>query len=191
MCRGSAAGADRAVRRQIRVGAAMAERDWLKGPTAEEAQERGTLELADELQRQFRDRDELYRDINAVLFGELPIEIPEAYRKTAVEVRSPLAMHIANTVTAALSVNPISTVFKPIGFGDVYQQNSTLREQFFEASWRRQEHEAKRQLLRLFLWSLSVKGEGILKTVERSKLAWGDYDEKSKNLEKELKAQKE
>jgi hypothetical protein len=59
------------------------------------------MELAQDLKRQFRDRDELYRDIDAVLFGELPVEIPEAYRKTAVEVRSPLALHIANTVTAA------------------------------------------------------------------------------------------
>ena len=164
---------------------------WHTSSSDEEAMERATLELAEDLQRQFKDRDELYRDIDAVLFGELPVEIPEAYRKTAVEVRSPLALHIANTVTAALSVNPMSTVFKPIGFGDVYQQNSTLREQFFEASWKRQEQEARRQLLRLFLWSLAVKGEGILKTVERTKSAWGEYGEQSKRLEKELEEQKE
>ena len=164
---------------------------WFSKRSDEDAAERATCELAQDLRQQFRERDELYRDIDAVLFGEVPVQIPEAYRKTAIEVRSPLALHIANTVTAALSVNPMSTVFKPIGFGDVYQQNSTLRESFFEASWKRQENEAKRQLLRLFLWSLAVKGEGILKTVERSKSAWSDYDEKSKNLKKELDEQKE
>jgi hypothetical protein len=157
----------------------------------EEAMERATLELAEDLKLQFSERDELYRDIDAVLFGELPVEIPEAYRKTAVEVRSPIAMHIANTVTAALSTNPMTTQFKPIGFGDVYQQNSTLREQFFEASWKRQEQEARRQLLRLFMWSLAVKGEGVLKTVERCKTAWGEYDEKSKDLEKQLRKEYE
>ena len=118
--------------------------NWFKssGKTADEdAAERAVMELAQDLQRQFSDRDQLYRDIDAVLFGELPIEIPEAYRKTAIEVRSPLALHIATTVTAALSVNPMSTVFKPVGFGDIYQQNSTLRENFFEASWKRQEQE--------------------------------------------------
>src|ERR1700752_119543 len=98
---------------------------------------RATLELAQDLRQQFKERDELYTDIDAVLFGELPVEIPEAYRKTAIEVRSPLALHIAVTVTAALSVNPLGVVFKPIGFGDVYQQNSTLRESFFESSWKR------------------------------------------------------
>ena len=157
----------------------------------DDAAERATMELAEDLKHQFRDRDELYRDIDAVLFGEVPVEIPEAYRKTAIEVRSPLALHIANTVTAALSVNPMSTVFKPIGFGDVYQTNSTLREHFFEASWTRQEQEAKRQLLRLFLWSLAVKGEGILKTVERSKSAWGEYDTKSKKLQEDLDKDRE
>src|SRR5215510_10813084 len=161
---------------------------WFKNSKSsdEDAMERATMELAQDLQHQFADRDQLYRDIDAVLFGELPVEIPEAYRKTAIEVRSPLALHIASTVTAALSVNPMSTTFKPIGFGDIYQQNSTLREQFFEASWLRQEQEAKRQLLRLFMWSLAVKGEGILKTLERSKTAWSEYDAKSKKLQKEL-----
>jgi hypothetical protein len=148
--------------------------------------EKAAMQLAEELKGQFKDRDALYRDIDAVLFGELPVDIPEAYRKTAIEVRSPLAMHIASTVTAALSVNPMTVRFKPIGFGDVYQANSTLRERFFEASWNRQEQEARRQLLRLFLWSLAVKGEGVLKTVERSKTVWSTYTQQSTALEKQL-----
>jgi hypothetical protein len=166
---------------------------WFKNSTSsqEETMERATMELADDLKHQFSDRDLLYADIDSVLFGELPVDIPEAYRKTAIEVRSPLALHIATTVTAALSVNPMSTVFKPVGFGDTYQQNSTLRENFFEASWKRQEQEAKRQLLRLFLWSMAVKGEGIIKTVERSRSAWSEYSDKSLTLEQQLQQIKE
>src|SRR5262252_9161471 len=166
---------------------------WFKNSSDSEqdAMERATMELAQDLRKQFADRDQLYRDIDAVLFGELPVEIPEAYRKTAIEVRSPIALHIATTVTAALSVNPMTTVFKPIGFGDIYQQNSTLREKFFEASWTRQEQEARRQLLRLFMWSMAVKGEGVLKTLERTRAAWSEYDDKSSNLQKELDAERE
>jgi hypothetical protein len=166
---------------------------WFKSSSdsAADAMQRATLELAEDLKAQFADRDQLYRDIDAVLFGELPVEIPEAYRKTAVEVRSPLALHIATTVTAALSVNPLTCVFKPIGFGDVYQQNSTLREKFFEASWSRQEQECRRQLMRLFMWSMAVKGEGILKTLERTRAAWSEYDQKSQSLEKELADERE
>ena len=165
--------------------------DWFKKPSDEDAAERATMELAQDLRRQFKDRDELYTDVDSVLFGTVPVDIPEAYRKTAIEVRSPLALHIANTVTAALSVNPMTVVFKPIGFGDVYQQNSTLRENFFESSWKRQESEAKRQLLRLFMWSLATKGEGIIKTVERSRAAWSEYDQKSQDFQKQLEQMKE
>ena len=60
--------------------------DWFSSPSAEDTMQRATLELAEELRRQFRDRDELYADIDAVLFGELPVEIPEAYKKTAIEM---------------------------------------------------------------------------------------------------------
>src|SRR5262249_34519254 len=137
---------------------------WGKAASDEDVAERVTTELAQQMQRDFRYRNDLYRDIDATLFQEFPIEIPEAYRNTAVELRTPLALHPATSITAPLSVNPATIQFRPVGFGDVYQQNSTLREHFFEASWHRQEQEAKRQLRRLFLWSLAVKGEGILKT---------------------------
>jgi hypothetical protein len=161
---------------------------WFKSGSDEDAMERATMEFAEDLARQFSDRDQVYRDIDAVLFGELPVEVPEAYKKTAAEVRggTTMALHIANTVTAALSVNPVTIQFKPVGFGDIYQQNATLREHFFEASWRRQEQEAQRQLLRLFLWSLAIKGEGILKTVERTHTAWAEYQKESKDIEDEL-----
>src|SRR5262245_52631515 len=106
-------------------------RGWFSSSKAEDAQQEATLDLSQTLREQFKDRDLLYEDIDKVLFGQLPINIPEAYRKTAIQVRSPLALHIASTVTAALPVNPMSTVFKPVGFGDVYQQNATLREHFF------------------------------------------------------------
>src|SRR5262247_4194336 len=76
-------------------------------PADVDAMEHAACDLAEDLVWQFRERDDLYRDIEDTLFSEYPIEIPEAYRKTAVEVRAPLAMHIATTITAALSVNPI------------------------------------------------------------------------------------
>jgi hypothetical protein len=143
--------------------------------------------VVSQLQQDFLARDELYQDIDDLLFGNLPVDIPEAYAKTAIEVRTPLAIHIANTVTAALSINPFTIQFRPIGFGDTYQQNATLREHFFESSWQRQEEEARRRLLRLFMANLAVKGEAILKTVERSKRAWGDYNLKSQALYNALK----
>lgn len=151
---------------------------------------RETTDVVNQLRRDFRNRDDLYRDIDDILFGNVPIDIPAAYRKTAIEVRTPLANHIASTVTAALSINPFTIQFRPIGFGDTYQQNATLREHFFESSWQRQEEESKRRLLRLFMYSLAVKGEAILKRVERTKRAWADYGVKSKQLMADLAAER-
>ena len=154
--------------------------------TSSEAMERATCELAEQLERDFRDRNALYADIDASLFMEFPIEIPEAYKKTAIEVRAPLALHIAQNISAALSVNGPSVGFRPIGFGDVYQENSTRRERFFEASWQRQEQEARRQLTRLFMWSMAVKGEGILKTLERTHAVWSSYATDSEAYQQQL-----
>lgn len=159
--------------------------------SAEEVMTRQALELAEELQRQFNDRNALYRDVDNTIFSNYAVEIPDAYRKTALEVRAPLALHIATTVTAALSVNQPGVGFKPIGFGDVYQQNSTLRETFFEASWARQEDEAHRDLFRLFMWSLACKGEGIMKTVERCQSAWSEYDSQAAELKAALEHDEE
>jgi hypothetical protein len=63
---------------------------WFKDSKTSETDdmERATLELAQEVKRQFKERDALYQDIDAVVFGELPVDIPEAYRKTAIEVRA-------------------------------------------------------------------------------------------------------
>jgi hypothetical protein len=158
------------------------------GPRASDADaaERLVGELADQLQRDFADRDTLYKDIDATLFNGFQIDIPEAYKKTAIEVRAPLALHIATNVAAALSVNGPAISFRPIGFGDVYQENSTRRERFFEASWQRQEQEARRQLFRLFMWSLATKGEAIFKTCERSQTVWSAYSDKADQIAKDL-----
>jgi hypothetical protein len=154
----------------------------------EETMERLTCELAEQMERDFKDRNALYADIDASLFMEFPIEIPEAYRKTAVEVRAPLALHIAQNVSAALSVNTPTVGFRPVGFGDVYQENSTRRERFFEASWQRQEAEARRQLTRLFMWALAVKGEGVLKTLERTQAVWNTYFDDAESYQKQLES---
>jgi hypothetical protein len=150
-----------------------------------------TLDLANALRSDFKKRDALYAFIDTVLFQETSIDIPDAYRKTALEIHSPMAPHIANTVAAALTTNPLTIQFRPIAFGDVAQANATLREHFFEASWKRQEQEANRQLLRLFMYALATKGEAVMKTVPRIASAWADYQSQSDMIRDELAAQRE
>lgn len=157
----------------------------------DEGRAREILEIVQQLKDTFAARNELYERIDRVVYREEPVVIPDAYRATAVEVRSPLATHIANTVTAALSVNPPTVMFEPIGFGDAAQENSTLRERFFEAAWRRQEEEARRRLFRVFMYSLVTKGEAILKTVHRTHRAWAGYTSFSRKLAERLDAELE
>ena len=139
-------------------------------------------DIIQQLRDDFRDRDALYAALDTLAFQQNEVYIPDNYRKTALEVKSPLAPHILNTVTAALATNPPNVQFDPVAFGDPAQANSTLREKFFEAAWRRQEEEAQRPLFRPFMHALVSKGEGVLKTVERTKKAWSKYDRDSAKL---------
>lgn len=145
-------------------------------------------EIVSQLRADFRERDRLYQVIDTTVFLEDAVNIPRAYQKTALAVHSPLPLHIPTTVTAALSINPPRVQFPPVGKAGAVsvQNNATKREHFFEASWRRQEEEAERQLFRAFMFSLVTYGEGVLKCVERTKTAWGAYTAKAKRLKRRL-----
>lgn len=145
------------------------------------------LATVKQLQGAFKDRDHLYRRIVNTVFLMNRISIPEGYEKTAVEVRSPYPTHIVNQISAALSVNPYKVHFDPIGFGDSYRENATLRANFFQASWDRQERERRTRIFRKFMYALVSKGEGVIKTMERSKTAWAGYASYSKSLTDRLK----
>ena len=102
-----------------------------------------TLDLTNELRVRFRLRNQLYAVIDDVIFQSNYVEIPEAYRKTALEMRNPLAIEIIDTTTSALCANPPSVQYQPTAFGDAAQQNATLREHFFDSSWHRQEQDSR------------------------------------------------
>ncbi|MDB5541602.1 MAG: hypothetical protein JWQ89_3329 [Devosia sp.] len=145
--------------------------------------------IVDQLRGDFKARDDLHNYIDDILFCASVPDIPEAYKKTALVVRARLAIKIATMVTAALSKNPPTTLFQPVGFGTSYEENSKLREHFFDASGTRQQEEAKDRLFRKFMYSLVTKGSGCLKTVERAKTAWSGYGKYSKKLKGELESE--
>lgn len=153
-----------------------------------DADKAGEIEqVVGQLRQDFKARDDLYKTIENVVFQQTPVIIPDNYRETAIEARAPLALRIVNTITAALSVDPFTVQFEPVMKGQSGRLNSSLREHFFEASWQRQESEAKRRLFRLFMNSLIVKGEAILKTLPKTKRAWGAYDAYGAALKEQLK----
>jgi len=144
-------------------------------------------ELIAQLRLDFEQRDRLYEQTDDVLWSRYALNIPDNYKTTSTEVRSPLAHNIVSTISAALTVNPPQINFEPLGSSQQAQSNAELREHALEATWTRQEQESKRQLLRLFVYSLISKGEGILKTVERTS-RWRGYTQMSNRLREDLAA---
>jgi hypothetical protein len=151
-------------------------------------QDRATanLDFVLDLRRSFEARDALFQAIDACVFLEQKVTIPTNFQSTAVETRSPYARHIANQITAALSINAPKIIFNPVKFGDDGEDEAAYRGRFFESSWRRQQREKRRRLHRLFMDSVVTKGIGWFKTFERKNRAWAKYNEYSKALLAEL-----
>lgn len=153
---------------------------------AEEAKASEALELVRDLRDTFQARNDLYAYTDRVLYLDEPVYIPPKFKDSTVEVRTPLALHAVNTVAAALSVKAPEVGFDPVTIGESGQENGTRREHFFDASFRQQEQEARRQLFRPFMYSLTSKGEAVLKTLERSKRAWAQYYRQAPDLKTKL-----
>jgi hypothetical protein len=150
-----------------------------------------TLDLTNELRTRFRVRNQLYALIDSVIFGDTYVEVPEAYRKTALEMRSPLAIEIIDTTVSALCANPPQVQYHPTAFGDSATMNATLREHFFDSSWKRQEQDSRRPLLRSLMYSTVAKGEGWLKTISRVNSAWREYSSQVQAMEEEIMAEEQ
>lgn len=146
------------------------------------------MDFVADLRADFEKRDATFKLIDEVVFLEQKVNIPENFKNTAIEVRTPYARHIANQITAALSINTPKVHFDPILFGDPGENDSALRSRFFEASFHRQQREKRRRIFRLFMDAVVTKGEGVLKTQERKQRAWAKYTPYSRDLLKELDA---
>ena len=70
--------------------------------------------------------------------------------------------------------------------GDVGQLNAELRKHFFEATMLQSEEETENRWFRNYMSALVMKGEGVLKTLERKKLAWAGYSDYTKKLTSRL-----
>lgn len=158
----------------------------MAGPQTDEAEVRTDLEVLKQVQRDFEARNKLHQELDDVMYMKKKPRVPRGFPNTT-RVQSPLAPHIVNTITAALSMNPYKVLFDPVSIGPSGEQNASLREHFFNASWHRNEQERRRRVFRTWMHSLVGKGEAVFKTVERSKTLWAGYDKKSGQLSKDLK----
>lgn len=149
-----------------------------------------SLNFAHDLVQEFEQRDKIFRTIDDVIFLNQAVKIPENYRATAIEVRSPMPNHIAGSITAALSINTPQITYEPIGFGDLGQDVAAFRREFFTQAWVKQQREKQRRLHRAWMYSLVTKGVAIFKTHDRKIRAWAKYNDYAKNTMRELDDQR-
>lgn len=145
-----------------------------------------SLDFVYDLAKDFESRDKLFKLIDDVIFLDQKVHIPENFKNTALEVRTPLPSHIANQITAALTINNPRVHFDPTEFGDPGYEQSGIRQRFFESAWEKQQREKKRRLYRLFMYNQVTKGIAILKTTDRKRRAWAKYGDYSTKLLGEL-----
>lgn len=149
-----------------------------------------SLNFAHDLVRDFEDRDKIFKNIDDVIFLNQAVKIPENYKATAIEVRSPMPNHIAGSITAALSINTPTITYQPTGFGDLGEDVAAFRREFFTQAWIKQQREKQRRLHRAWMYSLVTKGVAVFKTHDRKIRAWAKYSDYAKNTLRELDEQR-
>ena len=151
-----------------------------------ERAERDNQEKMSQLIKDFRLRNELYQEYENAVFYENDVFVPEDYKLTTTVSKSPLPSHIVNTIVSALTTNSPKVLFRPVKGGDAGQKNAELRKHFFEASIAQSMEDSEHRWVRAFFSALVMKGEGVIKTVERKKLAWPSYKAYTRRLAKRL-----
>lgn len=149
------------------------------------------LDFVDDLRKEFAERDKLYSRVDDVIYLNQAVQIPENFRATAIEVRSPMPSQVANSITAALSINVPRISFEPLEIGDLGHDLAYYRKTFFEQAWKRQMLDKQRRLYRLFMFSAVTKGTAILKTQTRKNRAWAQYRSKAQEVLKGLDQQRD
>lgn len=157
-------------------------------PTSTERETAAAVELVVQMRRDYAEAFELYDEIDDVVYSRIKPRLPKGYRKIGRARTNPLAVYFVNTISAALTVDQPRVQFPVVGLGERAQENSTLREHFFDASWERQQEDAKANLFRRFVRPLVAKGSACIKTVERTKSAWASYGAFSKQLTERMTA---
>lgn len=140
------------------------------------------LDFVSDLRQEFQERDKLYARIDNVIYLNEAVKIPENFKGSAIEVRSPMPSHIANSITAALSINVPRISFEPLEIGDLGHDLAFYRKTFFEQAWKRQMLDKNRRLYRLYMYSAVTKGTAVLKTQTRKNRAWAQYKTKAQEI---------
>lgn len=135
-------------------------------PTAEYIKE-----LARDRQLYFTERDQEIVNNRAMRYMELPVQIPDNYRATTKEIRSPMIPDMLFRVVSTLTADAPGIECAPMAPTERAQRNSSLRERWTIAMLESLQNDIGRQTFRMGIDAACADGLGVWKLIHRAD-AW-------------------
>ena len=122
-------------------------------------------DLEQQLVAEFGGRNTQIARLRRIRDMDEPVDIPEAYRATTREVRTPVAREQLKRVIGSLTANYPVVAVPPPDRSETARQRTAKREKWTNAALRRMEDDAARDVFGMFIDALVADGTGVMKLV--------------------------
>lgn len=112
-------------------------------------------------------------------YGEYKIEVPENYKSTTQVIRTPIVADMIMRIVSMLTLEEPERKCAPYNGTEKAQRNSSLRERWTKAAWRRMEAQSGRPIWRMAMDAAVADGLGVIKVIH-DKDAWLDYPKRKR-----------
>lgn len=123
------------------------------------------ISLRTDVETHYSKRNRMMQQMRERRFQDKAVEIPEAYRQTAREVRLPLLADTIDLMVAICDDAPWTIHVDPYDETQKAYRNSSLREKWTKAAFAQVEHELGRPVTSLVRANQVADGVGVLKVV--------------------------
>ena len=127
---------------------------------------------------EFSERNARIERLRRLRYMEEPVDIPEAYRATTREVRTPIAHEQIKRVVGSLTANYPTVAVPPPDTSEASRSLAAKREKWTNAALRRMEDDAGRDVFGMFMDALVADGTGVMKLLYVPD-RWADYPRRS------------
>ena len=122
-------------------------------------------DLESQLVTEFGERNAQIEKFRRLRYMEEPVSIPDAYRVTTREVRTPIAREQLKRVIGSLVANEPAITVPPPSSSERARRNASKRATWTVAALRRMGDDASRDVFGMFIDALVADGAGVMKLV--------------------------
>ena len=122
-------------------------------------------DLESQLVAEFGERNAQIEKFRRLRYMEEPVSIPDAYRVTTREVRTPIAREQLKRVIGSLVANEPAITVPPPSSSERARRNASKRATWTVAALRRMGDDASRDVFGMFIDALVADGAGVMKLV--------------------------